>query len=89
MKLALKPIFGERTFSSSNVTESAPIEINQEAVFYTSGPKYKRFNTASTSQNTSVPIGTHPLNKFGKRQTCVVCRSEFHWASMCPDNPKW
>ncbi|KAL5006315.1 hypothetical protein ScPMuIL_015121 [Solemya velum] len=32
--------------------------------------------------------GTNPLNKYGKCTTCAVCRSVYHWAKRCPDNPR-
>lgn len=92
MKSALKRIFGERTCSSSGAAadhETVPIQVKQESAFYTSGPRYniKRTNTTSSTPNT-LPVGTNPLNKYGKRTTCAVCRSVYHWAKRCPDNPR-
>ena len=68
------------------------IQVKQESAFYTenqrkSGQKYrqygKRFEKSSSQPNFK---GTNPLNKFGKRSQCAICKSTFHWAKDCPHN---
>ena len=89
MKSALKRIFG--SIQCSNDSASS-IQVKQESAFYTenqrkSGQRYrqygKRFEKPSSQPNFK---GTNPLNKFGKRSQCAICKSTFHWAKDCPHN---
>jgi hypothetical protein len=86
MKSALKRVFGERTTVNGS-HEVGSIQVKQESALYTgNGSKFKRFGSQKpAAQTTPQPVGTNPLNKWGKRTTCVICRSVFHWANNCPN----
>ena len=86
MKSALKRIFGG---IHSSTDSAASIQIKQESAFYTDHhkSKNKRYGKKFEKSSQSNLKGTNPLNKFGKRSQCAICKSIFHWAKDCPHNP--
>ena len=95
MKSALKRIFGDRTTVPS---DSEAINIKQESAYFTKqkayspykqtyNSPYKQTYKQSYSSRNTEPPGTNPINKFGKRSKCVVCKSVFHWVKECPHKP--
>ena len=82
MKSAMKRIFGDRPATGGNDEKS--ISIKEEGAFFVSGSKHRKQIHSPSSQQ---PVGTNPLNKFGKRTSCAICKSVFDWAKKCPHKP--
>lgn len=89
MKSALNRIFSEMPSETSTSAISVKPEV---AMFTKYDGRRSRTQWAKKGDYQSgtggLPIGTNPLNKFGKRTRCAICQSVFHWAKGCPDKTK-
>lgn len=89
MKSAMKRIFGERTGITSeegdvSCSSTGPITVKQESAYFVYKQKDRRPVSKTPGAYNKVQVGTNPLNKFGRRSSCAICRSVFHWAKQCP-----
>jgi hypothetical protein len=84
MKSALKRIFGSTSgcdIADGGFGEASGISVKHESALYTRQYNKPKFFPKKDDDKTK--IGTNPLNRFGKRSQCSICRSVFHWAKDC------
>ncbi len=77
MKSALERIFGGKVSACS-------MRINQETAYITE-QRRQRGKSGQQKDHHKTPMpGTNPLDRYGRRSKCAVCRSTFHRAKDCP-----
>lgn len=79
MKAALKRIFGDTPQGGAGALR---VSGDADAAYYT---KFTgRRESRSNLQHQAAVQGTNPLDRYGRRTRCAVCRSLYHWAKDCP-----
>jgi len=91
VKSKLKNIFGDsgcsQNFTASVVKKEEVYETHRgdyHSSFAGRGNRSRGSRGRYKSVRFSLKDGKNPLGKNGKTTLCLICKSEYHWANLCP-----